>query len=123
MAELRARHALDEEEEGYVALTLAVPGGARTQRVRLHLGTDGRGTAWVELSTGVCGPAHLAPRQALLDNAHLVPGSLCLLDGSYDLTYRFPLALLTPARLQSLLRGMALRGDALEEQLTHADEY
>lgn len=120
--DLRARYELDAQEDDYVALTWRVS-GERTQQVRVHFGTDGRGTAWVELLTGVCGPQHLTPAQALAENVHLVPGSLCLLDDSYDLAYRFPLLMLTPARLDSLLRGLAHKGDALEEQLTHADEY
>jgi hypothetical protein len=57
---------------------------------------------WLEITAAVAPEAQLALHAALVHNATLAAGALCIVDGTYRLRFTSPLSMIEPATLSRL---------------------
>lgn len=120
---VRTRYEVLEDSDGWLRFRLQGP-GERTQQVTVHHIDALDGGAWVEISSPV-GWADEIDLRRLLELAGSSPvGGAAVVDGVALLKHTAPLEDLSiEQEFERPLKSVVARADALEQDLTKADEF
>jgi len=120
---VRARYEVLEDTGDWVRFRLDT-GGDRSQQVAVHHVLDADGSAWVEISSPVGRADEIDLRRLLELTGTSVVGGAAVVDGVALLKHTAPLEdLSVQEEFERPLTLVVTRADALERELTHADQF
>jgi len=120
---VRTRYEVLEETDGWLRFRLDV-GESRTQQVAVHHLPDVDGVAWLEISSPVGHADAIDPRRLLHLAGTSDVGAAAVVDGVALLKHTAPLAdLSVTEEFERPLRLVVARADAVERELTSADQF